>query len=762
MALFSVNRYLGTDESEGTCQSDRTNSILQKLKADAERRKRKKEVLSPNNNDQSFSENNNVEKAIKNLNKSKTPKNLHCFPLEDTPKKLKRTRTEHSECDLNPSPEKVKRKHKNDKRKNKKYDTDCTARKDEDSSLLSVSMETEGQTTELSDAEDRLESQDSGNDTEGTDLSGVAPEERDSSKTGPHEIGGYTVLGDVKPKHVEKVKRVLPEWLAKPSMVSADINKDQTPVSQVSGIHQHILDKLQENGITHFFPVQAQIIPFMLSCVRSGYHIGPGGYQPPDVCCSAPTGSGKTLAFALPIVQALVGRTVCQIRALIVLPVQDLARQVFRVFHTYCQGTNVKVGLIIGQKTFQNEQQSLVKYRHSGYHSQVDIIVATPGRLVDHINKTEGFDLRHLRFLVIDEADRMMAEIKQEWLTQVEEAVYTTRYGHGLYPGYIRPRPGHITVESAAKIQMPLQKLLFSATLSQNPEKLQQLKLYQPRLFTSVGGESRCLGPAKINTKADPRDLTPAKAKSKTESRGLTPAKVNSKAESQELTSEKVNTKEVLGMTPAPKEVSGMEDRTRAEFAGKYTTPIGLMEYFVESPMQEKPLMVLHLIHNLGYRQVLCFTNSVEATHRLYLLMKMTGGIQVKEFSSKLHVSKRKRILEQFKAGKIDLLICSDAMARGMDVENVKYVISYDSPLFIKTYIHRVGRTARAGKLGTAFTLLQKKEVFHFKKMLREAGKSSIKEMKISKSDLEPLVPEFKEALQKVPETLKSERRRTK
>lgn len=56
-------------------------------------------------------------------------------------------------------------------------------------------------------------------------------------------------------------------------------------------------------------------------------------------------------------------------------------------------------------------------------------------------------------------------------------------------------------------------------------------------------------------------------------------------------------------------------------------------------------------------------------------------------------------------------LICSDAMARGMDVENVKYVISYDSPLFIKTYIHRVGRTARAGKLGTAFTLLQKKEV---------------------------------------------------
>jgi ATP-dependent RNA helicase DDX51/DBP6 len=87
-------------------------------------------------------------------------------------------------------------------------------------------------------------------------------------------------------------------------------------------------------------------------------------------------------------------------------------------------------------------------------------------------------------------------------------------------------------------------------------------------------------------------------------------------------------------------------------------------------------------------------------SHRLFLLVKLFGGIEVAEYSSNLNTQQRHGILRDFRQGSIQLLICSDAMARGMDIDNVSYVISYDAPKFVKTYIHRVGRTARAGNEG--------------------------------------------------------------
>ena len=85
---------------------------------------------------------------------------------------------------------------------------------------------------------------------------------------------------------------------------------------------------------------------------------------------------------------------------------------------------------------------------------------------------------------------------------------------------------------------------------------------------------------------------------------------------------------------------------------------------------------------------------------RLYLLVKLYGGVQVAEYSSSLTPRQRKGILRDFKIGKLQLLICSDAMARGMDIQDVSYVISYDVPNYVRSYIHRVGRTARAGNKG--------------------------------------------------------------
>ncbi|GLD74954.1 ATP-dependent RNA helicase DDX51, partial [Lates japonicus] len=187
---------------------------------------------------------------------------------------------------------------------------------------------------------------------------------------------------------------------------------------------------------------------------------------------------------------------------------------------------------------------------------------------------------------------------------------------------------------------MPLQKLLFSATLTQNPEKLQQLGLHQPRLFSSIHSHS---------------NTTPA--------------------------------------APTQK-----QDR--------FDFPQGLTEYYVPCTLSKKPLLILHFILRMKLSPILCFTNSRETAHRLFVLLQLFGGIHAAEFSSRLSPGERKRTLKEFEQGKIQLLISTDAAARGIDINGVKCVVNYDAPQYIRTYIHRIGRTARGGKAGLAFTFL--------------------------------------------------------
>lgn len=107
--------------------------------------------------------------------------------------------------------------------------------------------------------------------------------------------------------------------------------------------------------------------------------------------------------------------------------------------------------------------------------------------------------------------------------------------------------------------------------------------------------------------------------------------------------------------------------------------------------------------------------------------MKLFGGVQVAEYSSSLTPQQRKGILRDFKLGKLQLLICSDAMARGMDIQNVSYVISYDVPNYVRSYIHRVGRTARAGNKGrysSMYTDVPLCWLFFFFSILRRGGGS--------------------------------------
>uniref|UniRef100_A0A8C4DUX6 ATP-dependent RNA helicase n=1 Tax=Dicentrarchus labrax TaxID=13489 RepID=A0A8C4DUX6_DICLA len=471
---------------------------------------------------------------------------------------------------------------------------------------------------------------------------------------------------------IRRVHRVLPQWLAQPDVIHRDIKSNLVPVSDIPGLSAQLVKKIQSNGIQHLFPVQAEVIPAILESAQQGLLIGRGGYKPRDICVSAPTGSGKTLAFVIPVIQVLTERVVCEVRALAVLPTKELAQQVCKVFTSYTEGTSLKVVMLAGQKTFAAEQASLSEHRGGMRRSLADIVVATPGRLVDHINKNSGFCLEHLRFLIIDEADRMIDSMHQSWLSQVVKAVY--RSGICVY---------------LSPPQMPLQKLLFSATLTQNPEKLQQLGLHQPRLFSSIRSQS---------------NTTPA--------------------------------------APTQK-----QDR--------FDFPQGLTEYYVPCTLSKKPLLILHFILRLKLSPILCFTNSRETAHRLYLLVQLFGGVQAAEFSSRLSPGERKKTLKEFEQGKIQLLISTDAAARGIDVNGVKCVVNYDAPQYIRTYIHRIGRTARAGKAGLAFTFLLGVQEKNFLQMVVEAGSPGIQKQIVKPENLKGMEARYEQTLQELANAIK-------
>ncbi|XP_053443133.1 ATP-dependent RNA helicase DDX51 isoform X3 [Nycticebus coucang] len=428
------------------------------------------------------------------------------------------------------------------------------------------------------------------------------------------------MLGGFGRRKAPKVQPFLPVWLAEPSCIRKNIAEGLVPVEDIPEVHPDLQKQLRAQGISFYFPVQAAVIPTLLESAANGFLVGRGGYQPSDLCVSAPTGSGKTLAFVIPVVQALLRRVVCHVRALVVLPTKELAQQ------------------------------------------------------------------------VIDEADRMIDSMHQSWLPRVVAAAFQREGPTDPCAVLQRRQLQAVTAASTYCPQMPLQKLLFSATLTQNPEKLQQLGLHQPRLFST---SLACKGPQDGD----------------------------------------------------------------GDVGGKYAFPVGLTHHYVPCSLSTKPLLVLHLILEKSFSRVLCFTNSRENSHRLSLLVQAFGGVSVAEFSSRYGPGQRRMILKQFEQGKIQLLISTDATARGIDVQGVELVINYDAPQYLRTYVHRVGRTARAGNAGQAFTLLLKVQERRFLRMLTEGGVPALQRHELHSELLQPLVPRYEEALSQLERTVKEEQK---
>jgi ATP-dependent RNA helicase DDX51/DBP6 len=421
-------------------------------------------------------------------------------------------------------------------------------------------------------------------------------------------------------------------------------------------------------GIQSLLPTQATVIPLLNRISHQ------------DICVCAPTGSGKTLSYLLPLVERLKSRNVPRLRALIVLPTKDLSIQVFGVLEPFVAKLGLCAELCTGQTSFLDEQQRLKS-------KPVDILISTPGRLVDHI-ASSGLDLTQVEFLIIDEADQLLAGTYQDWVTKVLDAIFSGGRKSSMFANAFDSSVSSVqddndeevdfaSAELGRRLQKirfqrsrnqrsfrsllktkyttPLQKLLFSATLTTDPQKLANLGLINP-VFVTASAEK------------------------------------------------------------------------------PFSIPKGLKEYVSIVESQLKPLELYALLKTSLLKKqdckVLVFTASVEGAHRLTKLLQILDPeLKLAEFSRNLDLTMRKKLVDRFKRRStdpdlsdnaiiLDVIIASDAIARGVDFPGLDAVINYDCPAFTETYVHRAGRTSRAGREGECYTLLHSHQLGRFKSML--------------------------------------------
>ncbi len=341
------------------------------------------------------------------------------------------------------------------------------------------------------------------------------------------------------------------------------------------GLSPTLLNTLEKEGYTKPTPIQAQAIPVLL--------------KGRDLLGIAQTGTGKTAAFALPILQHILTNRIIpapkSVRALILSPTRELASQIAESFNTYSRGMGLKIATIYGGVKYGPQYKAL--------NGGLDILVATPGRLIDHIDQ-KTVDLRGVECFVLDEADQM------------------------LDLGFVKP-----IRQVAAKLPHKRQNLFFSATM--------------------------------------------------------------------------------------PKEIAGLAselltDPARVEITPEATTAERVSQQVVFIEAQRKRALLSELYADEAYSRTLVFTRTKRSADRVAAYLQ-AGGIESAAIHGDKNQSQRERALQAFRAGKLRALVATDIAARGIDVDNVSHVVNFELPNVPEAYVHRIGRTARAGRSGISITL---------------------------------------------------------
>jgi len=346
-----------------------------------------------------------------------------------------------------------------------------------------------------------------------------------------------------------------------------------------------IQNALAKKGYTTPTPIQQKAIPLLL--------------KGKDLLGIAQTGTGKTAAFALPIINNIAKNKVkvkpARVRALIITPTRELASQINENIKTYSKELNIKSFVIFGGVGYRPQIQAMSRGQ--------DILVATPGRLLDLINDGHVI-FEQLEFLVLDEADRM------------------------LDMGFIRDIKKIISLLPKNK-----QTLLFSATM---PKGIASLATNLLKDYETV-------------------EVTP-----------------------QATTVEKIA------------QSVQMIDRTN------------------------KPVLLKHILQSNEVKSALVFTRTKRGADRVVKQL-LKSSINCAAIHGNKSQGARERALGSFKNGKISVLVATDIAARGIDVAGVSHVINYNLPEVPESYVHRIGRTARAGKEGIAISFCDRDELKYLK-----------------------------------------------
>src|SRR5687768_59517 len=354
------------------------------------------------------------------------------------------------------------------------------------------------------------------------------------------------------------------------------------------GLVPAIADAVAAEGYTEPTPIQAKAIPHLLNGR--------------DLLGLAQTGTGKTAAFALPILQRLSAKAPTKprhIRCLVLTPTRELAAQIGESFTRYGKNLPLRNFVIFGGVGMDAQKQAL---RHG-----IDILVATPGRLLD-LSGQGLVDLKSLEVFVLDEADRM------------------------LDMGFI-----HDVKRVISQLPRKRQTLFFSATMPREAQELADQLLHDP---------------------------------------------------------------ETVAVTPPA---------TTAERVDQEV-------FFVEK--SDKRALLVDVLRDTAMRRVLVFSRTKHGANRIaeHLVKAHIGAEAIHGNKSQ---NARERALANFKAGKIRVLVATDIAARGIDIDDVTHVVNFDVPEVPETYVHRIGRTARAGASGMALTFVEVEERADWKNIIK-------------------------------------------
>lgn len=328
-----------------------------------------------------------------------------------------------------------------------------------------------------------------------------------------------------------------------------------------------------------------------------------------DIIGLAQTGSGKTAAFAIPILNKL-WHDQQPYYACILSPTRELAQQIKETFDSLGSLMGVRSVCIVGGMNMMDQARDLMRKPH--------IIIATPGRLMDHLENTRGFSLRNLKFLVMDEADRLLDMEFGPVLDRILKII---------------PTQGRTTY-------------LFSATMTSKIDKLQRASLTNP---------------------------------------------------------------------------------VKCAVSNKYQTVDTLVQTLMVVPGGLKNTFLIYLLNEYYGKSTIIFTRTKANAERISALANLLE-FNATALHGDLNQNQRTGALDLFKAGRKSILVATDVAARGLDIPSVDLVVNYDIPVDSKSYIHRVGRTARAGRSGKSVSLVSQYDLELILRIEEVLGKKLPKE----------------------------------